>query len=340
MSPKGIEKRRFANANLRFLLFRYYVVQQGSLGKHKRFHSEAYNHLLVHMVAMGVESMNCCWRELLELLPPRLRESMAPEVQERAPREIRLRLGQMVQVVTQRGEWYPTCHRMGKGDLEYVLNIASRFSAYAAQSVAQGYITGRGGHRIGLCGESVVQNGVVTGLKELRSLCIRVARDIPGLADGLLPVLNDGSVLILGPPGSGKTTLLRDLIRQISDGRQEQIGVVDQRSELFPTTPDGFCFNTGGRTDVLTGAGKAAGIELLLRSMGPKWIALDEVSAIEDCVTLEQCGYCGVRFLATAHAWTPEDLKHRPVYCRLLKTGMFKTAIWLKDDQTYTVERL
>ncbi len=301
---------------------------------------ESYGCLLVHMVAMGVEIMNCCWRELLELLPPWLRESIGSEMQAHVPREIRLHLGQMVQVVTQQGEWYPTCRRVGKEDLEHILNIASRFSAYAAQSVAQGYITGRGGHRIGLCGECVVQDGVVTGIKELRSLCIRVARDIPGLADGLLSSLADGSVLILGPPGSGKTTLLRDLIRQISDGRQEQIGVIDQRSELFPVTPDGFYFNTGGRTDVLTGAGKAAGIELLLRSMGPKWIALDEISAMDDCTALEQCGYCGVRFLATAHAWTPDDLKRRPVYRRLLKTGMFKTAIWLKDDQTYTIERL
>ncbi len=284
--------------------------------------------------------MNCCWRELLELLPPWLRESMGSEMQACNPREIRLRLGQMVQVVTQQGEWYPTCRRVGKGDIEYALNIASRFSAYAAQSVAQGYITGRGGHRIGLCGECIVQNGVVTGIKELRSLCIRVARDIPGLADDLHPALAEGSLLILGPPGSGKTTLLRDLIRQISDGRQEQIGVVDQRSELFPVTSDGFQFDTGSRTDVLTGAEKASGIELLLRSMGPKWIAVDEVSAMEDCITLEQCGYCGVRFLATAHAWTPEDLESRPVYRRLLRTGMFKTAIWLKEDQTYTAKRL
>lgn len=284
--------------------------------------------------------MNCCWRELLELLPPWLRESTGSEMQERNPREIRLRLGRMVQVVTPLGEWYPTCRRVGEGDIAYVLNIASRFSAYAAQSVAQGYVTGRGGHRIGLCGECVVQNGMVTGIKELRSLCIRIARDIHGLADGLHSVLADGSLLILGPPGSGKTTLLRDLIRQISDGRQEQIGVVDQRSELFPVTSDGFQFDTGSRTDVLTGAGKSSGIELLLRSMGPKWIAVDEISAMEDCITLEQCGYCGVRFLATAHAWTPEDLESRPVYRRLLRTGMFRTAIWLKEDQTYTVERL
>ncbi len=108
--------------------------------------------------------------------------------------------------------------------------------------------------------------------------------------------------MILGPPGAGKTTLLRDLIRQISDGKGEAVAVADQRGELFPALYQGYQFQTGSRTDVLTGASKAEGMELLLRSMGPKWIAVDEITALEDCAAMEQCSYCGVRFLATAHA--------------------------------------
>lgn len=114
-------------------------------------------------------------------------------------------------------------------------------------------------------------------------------------------------------------------------------------------TSGGSCFRPctratnsrpAARTDVLTGASKAEGMELLLRSMGPKWIAVDEITALEDCAAMEQCSYCGVRFLATAHAWSVEDLHRRPVYRRLLQTGMFQTAVVLQPDQTYTVEEL
>lgn len=281
--------------------------------------------------------MVCYWRELLELLPPWLRLQMDDGGQ---AREVRLRLGQPPQICTAQGEWYPTGRRISAEDLCFPVNVASRYSAYAAVSLAQGYLTAQGGHRVGICGSAVVQDGRVTGLKELRSVCIRVARDIPGLAAGLEKRLGTGSALLLGPPGSGKTTLLRDLIRQVSQCLQQQISVVDQRGELFPANHHGFSFSPGDRTDVLTGAGKGEGIALVLRSMGPAWIALDEITALEDCAAMEQSSYCGVRFLATVHALDKDDLKRRPVYRRLLQTGMFTTAICLRQDQTFTVERL
>lgn len=293
-----------------------------------------------HMVAMGVESMICYWRELLELLPPWLREPVDGGGLDKQVREIRLHLGQPPLLAAGGEEYFPSCRRVGTEDLSYAVNTASRFSAYAAWSIAQGYLTARGGHRLGLCGTAIVREGKMSGMKELRSVCIRVARDFPGLAAGLPDRLGTGSALILGPPGAGKTTLLRDLIRQISDGKGEAVAVADQRGELFPALYQGYQFQTGSRTDVLTGASKAEGMELLLRSMGPKWIAVDEITALEDCAAMEQCSYCGVRFLATAHAWSVEDLHRRPVYRRLLQTGMFQTAVVLQPDQTYTVEEL
>ena len=96
----------------------------------------------------------------------------------------------------------------------------------------------------------------------------------------------------------------------------------------------------GRRTDVVSMTSKEYGMELLLRAMNPQWIAVDEITALEDCTAMEQCGYCGVRFLATAHGRSVEDLHHRPVYRRLLQTGMFTTAVVLRPDQTFTVERL
>lgn len=284
--------------------------------------------------------MICYWRELLDLLPPWLREPADTGEQDKHLREIRLRVGQTPQFITGAGERYPTCRRIGPEDLAFTVNLVSRFSPYAAIGMAKGYLTARGGHRVGLCGTAVVQNGKITAIKELNSLCVRVARDMPGLASSLVGRLGSGSVLLLGPPGSGKTTLLRDLIRQISEFRRQTISVVDERGEIFPVVSGRHQFQTGSRTDVLTGCGKQEGMELVLRAMGPAWIAVDEITCLEDCTVMEQCGCCGAQFLATAHAGGLEDLHRRPVYKRLLATGMFTEAVVLRPDQTFTMERL
>ena len=179
--------------------------------------------------------MICYWRELLELLPPWLREQVNGDGLDKRLREIRLHLGQPPLLVAGEEDLLPSCRRVGTEDLSHIVNTVSRFSAYAAWSVAQGYLTARGGHRVGLCGTAVIRDGKTAGMKELRALCIRIARDFPGLAAGLPDRLGTGSALILGPPGGGKTTLLRDLIRQISDVRREPIAVVDQRGAVSYT---------------------------------------------------------------------------------------------------------
>lgn len=284
--------------------------------------------------------MVCYWKEFLELLPIWLRSPVDTAGRDKPVGEIRLRLGQPPLLTGPDWEQYPTCRGVSAEDLNFCVNTASRYSPYAALSLGHGYLTAKGGHRLGVCGSAVIRDGQVTGWKELTSLCLRVARDIPGTAAELEKRLGIGSILILGPPGSGKTTLLRDLIRQISQARREQVAVVDERGELFPAIPGGFCFSPGLRADVLAGVDKGTGIALALRSMSPDWIAVDEITALSDCETMEQCGYCGVRFLATAHAWSREDLQRRPVYRRLLETGLFAQVVCMNRNRTFTVERL
>ncbi len=286
--------------------------------------------------------MNVCWKELLALLPPAIRcEVMTREKDLREGLlEVRLALGRAPRLVTGTGEVLLENLTVGPAELSFCVNHVSGFSAYAASGAAQGYLTGRGGHRVGLCGHAVLQHGEVTGLRELSSLCVRVARDVRGIAGRLLPWADMGSVLLLGPPGSGKTTLLRDLIRAISDERKECIAVVDERGEIFPMAAGAPEFYPGARTDILTGAPKAQGMEQVLRSMGPQWIAVDEITSAADCQAMERCGYCGVRFLATAHGDQVQDLTQRPVYRTLLETGIFQCAAVLRPDRTYRIERL
>lgn len=278
--------------------------------------------------------MNCAWKELLSILP----QWMRPEV-DRLGRgslqQLRLRLGKPVLLELQTGRT-SLPRPVGAEDLNYVVNTACRYSPWTAATASNGYITAPGGHRIGLCGEAVVQNGNMTGLRTVRSLNVRVAADFPGISRGLGDL--KGSILILGRPGSGKTTLLRDLIRQLS--ARESICVVDERGELFPVSCGVSCFDPGVGTDILMGCGKPQGVDAALRTMSPDTIAVDEITAAEDCRAMLQAGWCGVRLLATAHAASLRDLRRRPVYAPIVESGLFQHAVILQGDKSWRTERM
>ena len=276
--------------------------------------------------------MKCAWQKLLSVLPQHIRGEV-DNLSRDDLQEVRLRLDEPVQLVTEEGLKILSV-RVTAADISFVVNAASRYSPWAAESAASGYVTAPGGHRIGLCGQCTLQNGVVTGIREVTSLCVRVARECFGVAVG---VPNSCSVLILGPPGSGKTTLLRDLIRIVSDRGTGSVSVVDERGELFPREAD---FDRGKQTDVLTGCDKASGIDMVLRTMGPRYVAVDEITNQNDCQALIRAGWCGVKLMATAHATDLADLRQRPVYRPLIQTGLFDTVVVLKPDKSWRVERV
>ena len=251
--------------------------------------------------------------------------------------ELRLRIGLTPEMIMRNG-CYSLSRVVSKDDLAFVINTASEYSPWAATTVKQGFITSPGGHRIGVCGQCASMDGMIRGIAVPSSVCIRVARDfdrISGNAENLAE-----SVLIIGPPGSGKTTLLRDLIRYKSDRGPGNVGVVDEREELFPTYKGQACFPIGKRTDIISGCTKAAGIEAILRSMNPHWIAVDEITAASDCEAILHAGWCGVNLMATAHAGSINDLKTRPVYRPLLQSGLFSAVLILGIDKSWSMERI
>ena len=274
--------------------------------------------------------MKCAWNSLLMVLPGWLR----PEV-DRLGREnlqeLRLRLNKEPELVMA-GESQWLSRNVCQDDLNFCVNTASQYSPWAAQSVSQGYLTAPGGHRIGICGDAVIQNERFRGIRRAESLCIRVARDFPGI--GEVPSRFQGNILLIGPPGSGKTTLLRDIARQIS--KREPVSVVDERGELFPTD----MFESGQRLDVLRGCSKKEGIMLALRTMGPATIAVDEITAQEDCEAFIQAGWCGVRLLATVHAGALSDLCSRALYRPLWESKLFQHFVVLDRYKNWHEERM
>ncbi len=276
--------------------------------------------------------MTCAWQELLSLLPHWLRQQVDRQYKD-SLQELRLRLGLPPQLIYS-GKRTSLGQAVTMEDLKQVVNMACRYSPWTATGAASGYITAPGGHRLGLCGEAVVQGGHMTGIQTLRSVNIRVARDFPGIARQLATI--SGSILILGRPGSGKTTLLRDLLRQLS--HRETVCVADQRGELFPSIGGRSCLDSGN-VDVLTGCAKAEAADALLRAMSPDTLAMDEITAQMDTQALLDAAFCGVRLIATAHAGSVRELYSRPIYKPLVQAGIFDTLAVLQPDKSCRIER-
>ncbi len=325
---------------------------------------------------MSISQKNMVEQQLLTLISPEVRKVLqrvdtdtwhkTEEIRIRQNRPLSLNRGSSESFVGIKGNLLPPGQEVkafcaGKEDISRTMQLLSNCSMYAyGEELRRGYMALPGGHRVGLCGKVVLEEGRVKLLSHVNSLNFRIARQIKGGADKVIPFLLNrnkqphsssfksvkaGSplrvhhTLIISPPQGGKTTLLRDICRCLGDGMPSlklpgfKVGLVDERSEIAG------CFNgvpqldVGLRTDVLDGCPKAEGMVMMLRSMSPRVIITDEIGRDEDAGAVREMVNAGVTVITTAHAGSIAELTGRPQLYPLLKEKFFERVIVLSGSR-------
>lgn len=233
-------------------------------------------------------------------------------------------------------------YKVNEKEILTILERLCNNSIYAYKNqICEGFITVKGGHRVGITGTGVIENGKIINIKYITSLNFRIAREVKGcsskILDKIIDVKNNSvnNTLIISPPGMGKTTILRDIIRNISNGitsievSGKTCGVVDERGEIAAMYHGIPQNDIGIRTDVIENVSKSKGMEILIRSMAPEVIACDEIGSKEDVEAIRKALLSGVKGIFTMHGKDLEEIKLNKEINELIENKQIEKIIFL-----------
>jgi stage III sporulation protein AA len=269
---------------------------------------------------------------ILQQLPPSWHEQIE---------EIRVRVLRPLEVIV-KGKAHFLPYQVTSEDGIHLLNKLSQYSIYAIEEeLKRGFITVQGGHRVGLAGKVVTDGGSVKAIRHVTSFNIRIAKQRIGIAEPLLPYVYNGrwyNTMIIGSPQTGKTTLLRDAARMISMGINEKhipsqkVGIVDERSEIAGCVKGIPQFELGNRVDVLDACPKAEGMMMMIRSMSPDVLIVDEIGRAEDSEAILEAVNAGVCIWTTVHGGKWKDVFQRPTLRPIIEQGVFDRFVELTNE--------
>lgn len=264
------------------------------------------------------------------------------EIRLRSGQPLLLRLGEREMAINREGRLTPVLqqgYRVECEDIWRTIASISDNSLYAfEEDIRRGFITIPGGHRVGLAGQVVLKGNRIQMIKDFGSVCFRVAREVIGCADPIIPTLFSGSkgrlqnTLIISPPRCGKTTLLRDVARLVSRGGSRpglNVAVVDERSEIAGCYKGIPQLDVGPRSDILDGCPKDLGMMMAIRALSPQVVVTDEIGREGDAGAIMECIHAGVSIICTAHAGALEEVRQRPILRSLMADGVFQLLIVL-----------
>lgn len=295
---------------------------------------------------------------ILEYLPAPVREALLriPPDERRELQEIRMRAGNAVTVTREKtyflsrenglSEKAARAVTVSRDMLRRSLDRMCQNSVYASQNeLRHGFITLAGGHRAGICGKTVIEEGRVAVLSDISSINLRIAHQVKGAADAVMDYLTEGGIsnaIVISPPSCGKTTLLRDIARQLAGERyMYRVGIVDERSEIAAMYRGEAQNDVGALSDVYDNCPKAEGMLMLLRAMAPDVIITDEIGGRDDADAIHSLVNAGVKVICSAHGYDREDVLRREGISELIKKGVFKKIIVLsRRNGAGTIEKM
>ena len=240
-----------------------------------------------------------------------------------------------------------------KEDLDQTFQIICKYSIHSfMDDIKKGFITLRGGHRVGIVGKTIVENGNVENIKHISSLNIRISKEVKNCSDKVMNHIiksptKINNTIIISPPQCGKTTLLRDIVRNLSSGNEQynfkgvNVALIDERNEIAGSYLGVPQMDVGIRTDIIETCPKDVGIMMVLRSMSPNVIVTDEIGTEKDIKALYTALNGGVGLITTVHGDSIEDIRNRKELKNLLDEELFKKVILLSIKRgPGTVEKI